>query len=98
MRKKRIALKLLRWFIESGLACFMIIALITLLFGEELHWRKACVNAIVLAVLITLLRVKRKYGNDIMAYFNRSKRKKQGWGVAYLAGNDYLRAWKPYNP
>ena len=49
-----------------------------ILFGEELHWRKACVNAIVLAVLITLLRVKRKYGNDIMAYFNRPMRKKQG--------------------
>lgn len=78
MRRKRIALELLRWFIESGLACFMIIALITLLLGEEPHWRKACVNAIVLAVLITLLRVKGKYGNDIMAYFNRSKRKKQG--------------------
>ena len=62
MRKKKIALKLLRWFIESGLACFMIIALITLLFGEELHWRKACVNAIVLAVLITLLRVKGNRG------------------------------------
>ncbi len=56
----------------------MIIALITLLFGEELHWRKACVNAIVLAVLITLLRVKGKYGNDIAAYFNRPKRKKEG--------------------
>lgn len=40
MRKKKIALKLLRWFIESGLACFMIIALITLLFGEEPRWRK----------------------------------------------------------
>ena len=78
MRGKKIALKLLRWFIESGLACFMIIALITLLFGEELHWRKACVNAIVLAVLITLVRVKRKYGKDIMAYSNRPKRKKQG--------------------
>lgn len=78
MRKKKIALKLLRWFVESGLACFMIIALITLLLGEELHWRKACVNAIVLAVLITLLRVKGKYGNDIMAYFNRPMRKKQG--------------------
>lgn len=78
MRKKGIVLEWLRWFIESGLACFMIIALITLLFGEELHWRKACVNAIVLAVLITLLRVKRKYGNDIMAYFNRPMRKKQG--------------------
>lgn len=67
MRKKRIALELLRWF-----------ALITLLLGEEPHWRKACVNAIVLAVLITLLRVKGKYGNDIMAYFNRPMRKKQG--------------------
>lgn len=78
MRKKKIALELLRWFIESGLACFMIIALITLLFGEELHWRKACVNAIVLAVLITLLRVKGKYGNDIMAYSDQPKRKKQG--------------------
>ncbi|MED9801529.1 MAG: hypothetical protein UFJ02_08955 [Prevotella sp.] len=78
MRKKKIALKLLRWFIESGLACFMIIALITLLFGEELHWWKVCVNAIVFAVLITLLRVKRKYGNDIAAYFNRPMRKKQG--------------------
>lgn len=78
MRRKRIALELLRWFIESGLACFMIIALITLLLGEEPHWRKACVNAIVLAVLITLLRVKGKYGNDIAAYFNRPKRKKQG--------------------
>ena len=78
MRKKKIALELLRWLIESGLACFMIIALITLLFGEELHWRKACVNAIVLAVLITLLRVKRKYGNDIAACFNRPKPKKQG--------------------
>lgn len=78
MRRKRIALELLRWFIESGLACFMIIALITLLFGEELHWRKACVNAIVLAVLITLAQVKRKYGNNIAAYFNRPKRKKQG--------------------
>ena len=38
MRKKKIALKLLRWFIESGLACFMIISLITVLFGEEPHW------------------------------------------------------------
>ena len=56
----------------------MIIALATLLFGEELRWRKACANAIVFAVLITLLRVKRKYGNDIMAYFNRPKPKKQG--------------------
>lgn len=78
MRKKKIALELLRWLIESGLACFMVIALITLLFGEELHWRKACVNAIVLAVLITLLRVKGKYGNDIMAYSDQPKRKKQG--------------------
>lgn len=78
MRRKRIALELLRWFIESELACFMIISLITVLFGEEPHWRKACVNAIVLAVLITLLRVKGKYGNDIMAYFNRPMRKKQG--------------------
>ena len=78
MRRKRIALELLCWFIESGLACLMIISLITVLFGEELHWRKVCVNAVVLAVLITLLRVKRKYGNDIMAYFNRPKRKKQG--------------------
>ena len=78
MRRKRIALELLRWFIESGLACFMIISLITILFGEELRWRKACVNAIVFAVLITLLRMKGKYGNDIMAYFNRPKRKKQG--------------------
>ncbi len=78
MTRKRIALELLRWFIESGLACLMIISLITVLFGEEPHWWKVCVNAIVLAVLITLLRVKRKYGNDIMAYFNRSKRKKQG--------------------
>lgn len=40
MRRKRIALELLRWFIESGLACFMIISLITVLFGEEPHWRK----------------------------------------------------------
>lgn len=78
MRRKRIALELLRWFIESGLACFMIISLITVLFEEEPHWWKVCVNAIVFAVLITLLRVKRKYGNDIAAYFNRPKRKKQG--------------------
>lgn len=78
MRKKKIALELLRWFMESGLACLMIISLITVLFGEELHWRKACVNAIVLAVLITLLRVKGKYGNDITACFNRPKPKKQG--------------------
>lgn len=78
MRKKRIALELLRWFVESGLACLMIISLITILFGEELHWRNVCVNAIVFAVLITLLRVKGKYGNDIMAYFNRPKPKKQG--------------------
>ena len=78
MTRKRIALELLRWFIESGLACLMIISLITVLFGEELHWRKVCVNAIVFAVLITLLRVKGKYGNDIMAYFNQPKPKKRG--------------------
>ena len=40
MRGKKIALKLLRWFIESGLACLMIISLITVLFGEEPHWWK----------------------------------------------------------
>lgn len=78
MTRKRIALESLRWLIEGGLACFMIIALVTLLFGDEPHWWKECVNAIVFAVLITLLRVKRKYGNDIAAYFNRPKRKKQG--------------------
>ena len=78
MTRKKVALESLRWFIESGLACLMIISLITVLFGEELHWRKACVNAVVLAVLITLVRVKRKYGKDIMAYFNRPKRKKEG--------------------
>lgn len=56
----------------------MIISLITVLFGEEPHWWKVCVNAIVFAVLITLLRVKRKYGDDIKTYFERRQWKKQG--------------------
>ncbi len=74
MIKKRIVLELLRWFVESGVVCFMIIALLTRLLGDELHWKDVCVKAIVFAVLFTVIRVKRKCGHDIKTHLGQHKK------------------------
>lgn len=52
----------------------MIIALLTRLLEDELHWKDVCVKAIVFAVLVTVIRVKRKCGYDIKTHLGQHKK------------------------
>lgn len=56
------------------MVCFMIIALLTRLLEDELHWKDVCVKAIVFAVLVTVIRVKRKCGYDIKTHLGQHKK------------------------